>query len=158
MYTYIHTYIFVAHTHTQDTKSIILPVAGNIACSYNFCNIGYAVQLMRLEHPVPRWAAPAFASSCLCGAVVGQLLLGWFGDRFGRRPSMAIAMSLVVIGALGSAVMTTGYGNWIWQSLVAWRFILGIGVGRRSMCNEHAYVCIYVYMCTCMYICVRVCV
>jgi hypothetical protein len=32
---------------------------------------------------VPRWAAPAFASSCLCGAVVGQLLLGWFGDRFG---------------------------------------------------------------------------
>ena len=36
----------------QDTKAIILPVAGNIACSYNFCNIGYAVQLMRLEHPV----------------------------------------------------------------------------------------------------------
>ena len=36
----------------QDSKSIILPVAGNIACSYNFCIIGYAVQLMRLEHPV----------------------------------------------------------------------------------------------------------
>ena len=113
----------------QDTKSIILPVAGNIACSFNFCNIGYAVQLMRLEHPVPRWAAPAFASSCLCGAVLGQLLLGWFGDRFGRRPAMVITTGLIVFGALGSAVMTTGYGNWIWQSLVVWRFILGIGLG-----------------------------
>ena len=113
----------------QDSKAIILPVAGNIAASYNFCNIGYAVQLMRLEHPVPRWAAPAFASSCLCGAVVGQLLLGWFGDRFGRRPGMVIAMGLIVFGALGSAIMTTGYGDWIWQCLVAWRFILGIGLG-----------------------------
>jgi PHS family inorganic phosphate transporter-like MFS transporter len=42
---------------------------------------------------------------------------------------MVITMSLIVFGALGSAIMTTGYGNWIWQSLVAWRFILGIGVG-----------------------------
>lgn len=60
---------------------------------------------------------------------MGQLLLGWFGDRFGRRPAMVITMGLIVFGALGSAIMTTGYGNWIWQSLVAWRFILGIGVG-----------------------------
>ena len=48
----------------QDSKAIILPVAGNITASYNFCNIGYAVQLMRLEHPVlasfsPRRAAAA---------------------------------------------------------------------------------------------------
>jgi len=42
---------------------------------------------------------------------------------------MCVTMGLIVFGALGSAVMTTGYGNWIWQSLVAWRFILGIGVG-----------------------------
>ncbi len=187
-----HTHAHLRTNALQDSKAIILPVAGNIAASYNFCNIGYAVQLMRLEHPVlasfsprlrtfsaqlswgggpgsacratradrrackcarksscaaicapaprasltyglpnqvPRWAAPAFASSCLCGAVVGQLLLGWFGDRFGRRPAMVIAMGLVVFGALGSAIMTTGYGDFIWKSLVAWRFILGIGLG-----------------------------
>jgi PHS family inorganic phosphate transporter-like MFS transporter len=116
-------------TLAEDTKAIILPVAGNIACSYNFCNIGYAVQLMRLEHPVPRWAAPAFASSCLCGAVVGQLVLGWFGDRFGRRPAMCLTMGLLVFGALGSAIMTTGYGNFIWHTLIGWRFVLGIGLG-----------------------------
>eukprot|EP00960_Hanusia_phi_P051503 760845-Hanusia_phi.AAC.9 len=47
----------------EDYKSLIVPVAANIATSYN---------IFRLEHPVPRWAAPAVASSCLCGAVIGQ--------------------------------------------------------------------------------------
>ena len=128
---------------SEDYKSVIIPVAGNIACSYNVCNVGYVVQLIRLEHPTPRWAAPAFASSCLFGAVVGQvrwlflkfpallharrssfhtllaeitfhslppgvvgltpkvsrlaqLLLGWAGDRFGRRNAMMVSMGLVV--------------------------------------------------------------
>jgi hypothetical protein len=29
---------------------------------------------MRLEHPVPRWAAPAFSAACLFGAFMGQAL------------------------------------------------------------------------------------
>lgn len=113
----------------EDYKSIMIPAMGNLSSSYNICNIGYAVQLLRLEHPVPRWAAPAFASSCLCGAIVGQLLLGWAGDRFGRKLALLVTLSLVVIGAMGSAIFTSGFGDDIWRSLVIWRFILGIGVG-----------------------------
>jgi len=30
---------------------------------------------------------------------------------------------------LGSAIFTWGYGNWVWQTLTFWRFVLGIGVG-----------------------------
>lgn len=77
--------------------------------SYNICNIGYVVQLIRLEHPVPRWAAPAFSSSCLFGAVVGQLVLGWCGDKFGRKTGLTLCLLLTVAGSLGSAVFTQGY-------------------------------------------------
>uniref|UniRef100_A0A6U5XVS8 Major facilitator superfamily (MFS) profile domain-containing protein n=1 Tax=Guillardia theta TaxID=55529 RepID=A0A6U5XVS8_GUITH len=113
----------------EDYKSLIVPVAANIATSYNVCNVGYVMQIFRLEHPVPRWAAPAVASSCLCGAVIGQLVLGWLGDRFGRRPALIATLLLIIFGAGGGAIFTQGYGNYIWRSLVIWRFILGVGIG-----------------------------
>jgi MFS family permease len=92
----------------DDYKSIIIPASGNISASYNICNIGYVVQLIRLQHPVPRWAAPAFSASCLIGAMVGQVALGWLGDRIGRRQALTVTLVLIVVGALGSAIFTTG--------------------------------------------------
>lgn len=70
-----HTHAHVRTNTLQDSKAIILPVAGNIAASYNFCNIGYAVQLMRLEHPVLASFSPrlrTFSAQLSCGGGPGR--------------------------------------------------------------------------------------
>jgi SP family arabinose:H+ symporter-like MFS transporter len=66
-------------------------------------------------------------SAALWGTVVGSLLAGIPGDRIGRRDSLRIMAILYLISALGCA------GAWNWTSLVAFRFIGGLGIGGSSV-------------------------
>ncbi len=63
-------------------------------------------------------------SVALWGTVVGSLLAGIPGDRYGRRDSLRIMAVLYLISALGCAFA------WNWSSLVAFRFIGGLGIDR----------------------------
>jgi SP family arabinose:H+ symporter-like MFS transporter len=63
----------------------------------------------------------------LVGTVVGSMLAGLPGDRYGRRDSLRFMAILYLISALGCAVA------WNWYSLVAFRFIGGLGIGGSSV-------------------------
>jgi MFS transporter, PHS family, inorganic phosphate transporter len=69
------------------------------------------------------------ASSALMGAAVGQLLFGWLGDRVGRRRVYGITLSIMAIGAIGSALSAPVAGLSTITVLTLWRFVLGVGVG-----------------------------
>lgn len=69
------------------------------------------------------------ASSALLGAAVGQLLFGWLGDRIGRRRMYAVTLSVMAIGAIGSALSSPVGGLSTITVLTLWRFVLGVGVG-----------------------------
>jgi len=62
-------------------------------------------------------------SATLIGSVFGGILVGWLGDRIGRKNALMFTLLLLAAGALLSAVA------WSFQSLLAFRFIAGIGVG-----------------------------
>jgi SP family arabinose:H+ symporter-like MFS transporter len=66
-------------------------------------------------------------ASALVGTIVGSLLGGIPGDRYGRRDSLRIMAVLYVISALGCAVA------WNWPSLLLFRFIGGLGIGGSSV-------------------------
>jgi SP family arabinose:H+ symporter-like MFS transporter len=66
-------------------------------------------------------------ASALVGTIVGSLLGGIPGDRYGRRDSLRIMAVLYVISALGCAVA------WSWPSLLLFRFIGGLGIGGSSV-------------------------
>src|SRR3954465_4627322 len=66
-------------------------------------------------------------SAALWGTVLGSLLAGIPGDRFGRRDSLRIMAVLYLISAIGCA------GAWSWASLVIFRFIGGLGIGGSSV-------------------------
>jgi SP family arabinose:H+ symporter-like MFS transporter len=68
-----------------------------------------------------------FTSSALIGCIVGALVSGWLGDRFGRKPNLILAAILFFISALFSAVPPT------FSALVVARMIGGIGVGMASV-------------------------
>ena len=66
-------------------------------------------------------------SAALWGTVVGSLLAGIPGDRYGRRDSLRLMAVIYFLSALGCA------GAWSWTSLVAFRFVAGLGIGGSSV-------------------------
>ncbi|MBV8069563.1 MAG: sugar porter family MFS transporter [Acidobacteriaceae bacterium] len=63
----------------------------------------------------------------LVGTVVGSLVAGFPGDRYGRRDSLRLMAVLYLISALGCAF------SWNWVSLMIFRFIGGLGIGGSSV-------------------------
>src|SRR4051794_3672629 len=62
-------------------------------------------------------------SMTLTGSVLGGILFGWAGDRFGRKNALLATLLLLAAGAILSAFA------WDFMSLLIFRIIAGIGVG-----------------------------
>jgi MFS transporter, SP family, arabinose:H+ symporter len=65
--------------------------------------------------------------SALFGTVLGAMLAGIPGERYGRRDSLRVMAILYLISGLGCALA------WNWDALVIFRFIGGLGVGGSSV-------------------------
>ncbi|MEM0159094.1 MAG: MFS transporter [Thermoplasmataceae archaeon] len=65
-------------------------------------------------------------STALLSAVIGALVFGRLLDKLGRKAVYGIELVILMAGALGSAFLTPVNGVYI---LIAWRFLLGIGIG-----------------------------
>lgn len=66
-------------------------------------------------------------SSALWGTILGSMLAGIPGDRYGRRDSLRVMAVLYLVSALGCAFA------WNWSALVLFRFIGGLGIGGSSV-------------------------
>jgi MFS transporter, SP family, arabinose:H+ symporter len=66
-------------------------------------------------------------SVAIWGTVVGAMFAGFPGERYGRRDSLRGLALFYLISALGCALA------WNWGSLVAFRFIGGLGIGGSSV-------------------------
>src|SRR5438046_5406673 len=66
-------------------------------------------------------------ASALWGTVIGAMLAGFPGEWIGRRDSLRIMAILYLISGLGCAV------SWNWSSLIAFRFLGGLGIGGSSV-------------------------
>jgi sugar porter (SP) family MFS transporter len=63
----------------------------------------------------------------LIGTVVGALGAGITGQKLGGRETLRITAILYIISAIGSALA------WNWTSLMAFRFLGGLGIGASSV-------------------------
>jgi len=66
-------------------------------------------------------------SIAIWGTVVGAMFAGFPGERYGRRDSLRGLALFYLISGLGCAFA------WNWWSLVAFRFIGGLGIGGSSV-------------------------
>ena len=66
-------------------------------------------------------------ASALIGTILGAMLASIPGDRYGRRDSLRGMAVLYFISALGCALA------WDWYSMLAFRFIGGLGIGGSSV-------------------------
>jgi PHS family inorganic phosphate transporter-like MFS transporter len=102
----------------------------NLAVQYNYTSIAVAVLLWdKIYSSVPSWSSSVLSSFVFLGSIVGMLTFGYLGDVLGRPTAMKLTLALMILGALGSAVLSWG-GVYTCTLLVAiWRFLLGIGTG-----------------------------
>lgn len=73
----------------------------------------------------------------LIGMGVGSLLLGSMADKYGRRPTILFCLTFMATGMFLAAAATSP------QSLSAWRFVTGIGIGGmlsaiNAVANEYS--------------------
>ena len=68
-----------------------------------------------------------FTSSALVGCILGAMMAGVLGDKYGRKPVLIIAAALFFISALGCTIPPS------FKALYSVRIIGGIGVGIASV-------------------------
>ena len=71
----------------------------------------------------------ALKAVALCGTIVGQLLFGYLGDRFGRKPVYGATLAIMVCFSIASGLSFGSQAAGVIGCLCVFRFFLGVGVG-----------------------------
>ena len=117
-----------ARTSGFHFKTWILAGMGFFTDAYDLFIIGVVLTIL----PLAGWRTltteetALVASTALVAAVIGALLFGRLLDLLGRKAVYGLELVILVAGALGSAFLTPINGVYV---LIAWRFLLGIGIG-----------------------------
>src|SRR5579859_225857 len=108
-------------------KSTVVAALGGLLFGFDTAVIsGTTGGLAQIYQLTPALLGVTVASA-LWGTILGAMLAGIPGERFGRRDSLRIMSILYLISALGCA------GAWNWYALLMFRFIGGLGVGGSSV-------------------------
>jgi MFS transporter, SP family, arabinose:H+ symporter len=108
-------------------KSTIVAALGGLLFGFGTAVIaGTTAGLTSTFHLSPNSLGITVAMA-LIGTIVGSLVAGIPGDRYGRRQSLRGMAILYLISAFGCAI------SWDWYSLLFFRFIGGLGIGGSSV-------------------------
>ena len=108
-------------------RSTIVAALGGLLFGFDTAVIaGITNALTNTYHLSPGGLGLTVASA-LWGTIIGAMLAGIPGDRFGRRDSLRVMAVLYVVSAIGCAFA------WNWYALVLFRFIGGLGIGGSSV-------------------------
>ena len=59
---------------------------------------------------LPQNLQAALLVSTLSGTMVGQIVFGWAGDRYGRRKMYGLELIVLIVGSIGTAMSSEGQG------------------------------------------------
>src|SRR5437870_7547739 len=108
-------------------KSTVVAALGGLLFGFDTAVISGTTGALRQTYQLSPGMLGITVASALWGTVIGSMLAGFPGDRLGRRDSLRLMAILYFVSALGCAAA------WNWPSLVAFRFIGGLGIGGSSV-------------------------
>jgi len=108
-------------------RSTIVAALGGLLFGFDTAVIAGATKALTGVYQLTPATLGWTVASALWGTILGAMLAGIPGDRFGRRDSLRIMAVLYVVSAFGCAFA------WDWNSLVFFRFIGGLGIGGSSV-------------------------
>src|SRR5580704_11215377 len=104
-------------------KSTIVAALGGLLFGFDTAVIAGATHALTETFHLSPAALGMTVAAALWGTIIGSMLAGIPGDKFGRRDSLRVMAVLYVVCALA----------WNWTSLVLFRFIGGLGIGGSSV-------------------------
>jgi len=108
-------------------KSTVVAALGGLLFGFDTAVIAGATQALKTLYQLSPLGEGFTVASALIGTVIGSMLAGIPGDRYGRRDSLRGMAVLYVVSALGCALA------WNWTALVIFRFIGGLAIGGSSV-------------------------
>ncbi|MGB2901220.1 MAG: sugar porter family MFS transporter [Candidatus Acidiferrum sp.] len=108
-------------------KSTVVAALGGLLFGFDTAVIAGATQALKVLYHLSPLGEGFTVASALVGTVIGSMLAGIPGDRYGRRDSLRGMAVLYVVSALGCALA------WNWPALVIFRFIGGLAIGGSSV-------------------------
>ncbi len=104
-------------------RAVLVSGMGFFTDAYDLFIIGIAAALITKDWHLSSGRLALLNSTMLAAAFLGALVFGRFADLVGRKRVYWIVAAIMIAGSLGSA-LSPNY--WV---LIAFRFLLGIGVG-----------------------------
>ena len=89
----------------DSTKNTIISAVSNLSTAYNLTVINVVHVFVENQYCGGDQCGnevDAASTSCLVGAILGQLTFGYVGDLLGRGPALRLCMALSIFGALVS--------------------------------------------------------
>ena len=108
-------------------KSSLIAALGGLLFGFDTAVIAGVTSALRVKYELTPASLGFTVAAALWGTVIGAMFGGIPGDKWGRRASLRITGLLYLISALGCSL---AFG---WTSLVAARFIGGLGIGASSV-------------------------
>jgi sugar porter (SP) family MFS transporter len=108
-------------------KSTVVAALGGLLFGFDTAVISGTTSALTLAYQLSPALLGVTVASALWGTILGAMLAGFPGERFGRRDTLRGLAVLYLISALGCA------GAWNWPALVVFRFIGGLGIGGSSV-------------------------
>jgi MFS transporter, SP family, arabinose:H+ symporter len=108
-------------------KSTVVAALGGLLFGFDTAVISGTTSALTVAYHLSPALLGVTVASALWGTILGAMLAGFPGERFGRRDTLRGMAILYLISALGCA------GAWNWPALVAFRFIGGLGIGGSSV-------------------------
>ena len=108
-------------------KSTVVAALGGLLFGFDTAVISGTTEALTQRFNLSPTLLGITVASALWGTIVGSLLAGIPGERYGRRDILRIMAVFYVVSALGCAA------SWNWTSLVVFRIIGGLGIGGSSV-------------------------
>jgi MFS family permease len=123
MGTQLDTLLNEAPMTSKHWRVWLLAASGIMLDGFDFFIIGVASPLIAADLGASPRQIGLVSAAAIVGAIIGAFCLGRLTDRLGRKLAFRLDLGLFVVFALLSGLA------WNIPSLIAFRFILGIGVG-----------------------------
>ncbi len=108
-------------------KSTVVAALGGLLFGFDTAVIAGATHALSDQYHLSAGSLGLTVSIALWGTILGAMLAGIPGDRYGRRDSLRLLAVFYLVSALGCAFA------WNWRALVVFRFIGGLGIGGSSV-------------------------
>ncbi|MGZ4169246.1 MAG: MFS transporter [Solirubrobacteraceae bacterium] len=99
--------------------------AGYFFAFFDIVTISFALPVIATQFHVSKGAVSLSVTSSLIGYIIGAFADSQVADKWGRRLSLAVSVTLFSVGTALAAV------SWNVTSLIVFRFISGLGIGAE---------------------------